>query len=106
MINNLMKKSEELRQQLAEEDNDLKAMGLMNKVLRERREEKFEETWLPKIKSNFDCIDELSTKGKLIILSTFYGKLDYYPKANKVLIRNKNKWVKPGLKWLVTKLNL
>ena len=41
-----MKKSEELEQKAHTEDNDLKALGIYNKVLREKRLERFE-TYLP-----------------------------------------------------------
>ena len=33
-----------------------------------------------------------------------FGVIDYFPKANKVLIRKDNKWIKPGLKWIITNL--
>ena len=37
-----MKKSEQLRKEAAAEENDLKAMGIYTKVLREERLERFE----------------------------------------------------------------
>ena len=27
--------------------------------------------------------------------------LDFYPKANKVLIRQENEWIKPALRWMI-----
>ena len=33
-----------------------------------------------------------------------YGIIDFYPKANKLLIRKSNKWINQGLKWIITKL--
>ena len=32
------------------------------------------------------------------------GKIDFYPKSNKILIRQQNKWINNGLQWLVNKL--
>ena len=32
------------------------------------------------------------------------GKVDFYPKSNKLLIRQQNKWINNGLEWLVNKL--
>jgi hypothetical protein len=29
-----------------------------------------------------------------------YGVVDYYPKSDKVLIRNKSEWIYPGLAWI------
>ena len=48
---------------------------------------------------------EISKDGyKITILGTLEGNLDYFFKSGKLLIRNQNKWVKEGLKWLNQKL--
>ena len=97
-----MKKSEELKQQMAEEDNDIKAFGIGSKVIREQRSERFEDKWLSILISLYDVLYD--NNGKYTIKSDSHGVLDYFPKANKLLIRNKNKWVKPGLKWITKNL--
>jgi hypothetical protein len=33
-----------------------------------------------------------------------YGVVDYFPKANKVLIRKENSWKPHGLKWMLDNL--
>lgn len=83
------------------EDNDLTSLGLMCKALREKRSEKFLEDWLPVLKEIYPIVENNS---KYTITTQDYGVLDYFPKANKILIRQKNKWIKPGLKWIITNL--
>lgn len=97
-----MKKSEIINQLLEEEDNDLKAMGLFKKKLRAERNERFEEEWLPKLLEVCSC--EYHEQSNKYILDTVDGVVDFYPKANKILIRKSNKWIQPGLKWIVTNI--
>lgn len=103
-----MKKSEELRQKASEEENDFKYMGIANKAVREERNENFEEKWLQKIMTHPDVLmnahDEVN--GRYTFGIKGIGALDFYPKANNLLIRKQNKWKKPGLKWLINKLKL
>lgn len=96
-----MKKSEQLISQSRCEENDIKAFSLLNKSIRERRLERFE-----------DYIPELLDKGYSIrddnyrytIFGTKDGTIDYFPKANKVLIRDANKWFKQGFRWIIKNL--
>ena len=94
-----MKKSEELRQQAQAEDNDLKAMGIYTKVLREERAERFE-NYKDKLLAEGFNLTEHEAQGKITIEPTNYGIVDYYPKANKILIRKYNKWITGGLRWI------
>ena len=103
-----MKKSEELKQAAAVEENDLKALGLMTGSLREGRLERFTETYLPQLlKMGFDIAQD-DEMFRYTIDTEMGGKnfgiVDYYPKANNLCIRKTNKWVKPGLKWIVDNL--
>jgi len=96
-----MKASELLKKQAQQVDNDFQAMSLLNKSLREHRLEKFQ-----------DYIISLQQKGYDIVEDNFkytidtdtqhvqFGIIDYFPKANKLLIRKDNKWIKPGLTWI------
>ena len=100
-----MKKSEELKQQADAEDNDLKYMGLMNKSLREHRSEKFQQHLLKLEQAGYDII--LDNHKYTIDTNTQeikHGVIDYFPKANKLLIRKTNKWIKPGLPWILKHL--
>ena len=103
-----MKKSEELKLEGNQEDNDLKAMGLYNKSLREKRHENFEDKWLDRISSCelIEYIKYHETMLRYTINIKNFGLVDYFPKKNNLLIRKDNKWKKPGLQWLVKKLNL
>lgn len=100
-----MKKSEQLEQEAHAEENDLKALGIYNKALREKRLERFE-TYLSDLeKRGYEIVEDnhkytIDTDTQEIK----FGIIDYFPKANKVLIRKKNKWVKPGLKWIIDNL--
>ncbi len=97
-----MKKSEQLKQEAAREDNDFRAMSLMSKGLREERAEDFDELYLPKLEARYDVM--FRTNGSYSISSTPHGVLDFFPKANKMLVRKDNKWIKPGLKWIISNL--
>lgn len=104
-----MNRVEQIRQQLADEENDIIALGLENKLLREQRLEKFEQRWLPEIELHLGekaiVYDSKKSCYTMVIPKTKV-KVDFYPMANKVLIRHKNKWVKPGLRWLIKELGL
>lgn len=97
-----MNKSDELKKQAEQEDNDLKALGLYTKVLREQRIENFETNWLPKFQEHH--IVKKGTNQSYVIYSARYGVIDYFPKANRCLLRKKQKWIKPALEWLVKNL--
>jgi hypothetical protein len=105
-----MKKSEQLRLRAEEADNDFAALGLETDALREERKERFEETWLPKLlKQDVVVTHYAHPQNKYEICFIEDGlqiTVDYFPKANKVLIRHKNKWIKPGLRWIVQKFKL
>ena len=94
-----MKKSEKLRIEAEKEENDLKALGLYTKVLRENRIENFETNWLPKFKEGHIC--EKGSNQSYVIYSVRYGIIDYFPKANRCLLRKNQKLIKPALQWLV-----
>lgn len=97
-----MKKSEKIRIEMHQEENDLKALGLYTKVLREQRIENFETNWLPKFKDTHIC--EKGPNQSYIIYSARFGIIDYFPKADRCLLRKKQKWIKPALEWLVKNL--
>lgn len=90
-------KSDELKQKISQEDNDITAFGLQCKLIREKRSEKFVEDYLPLLSSRFNIA---TSNGKYTITTEQYGILDFFPKANKILIRKDNKWIKPGLSWI------
>ena len=96
-----MKESEKLMIKSQQEDNDFKSLSLSIKSLRESRSEKFIEDYLPTLKTKFT----IETKDYSYSITTLdFGIVDYFPKSNKLLIRNKNKWIKPGLKWIISNL--
>ena len=96
-----MKKSEELKLQSQEHDNDIVSFALLCKALRETRSEKFIEGWLKPLSLRYEVKEN---NYKYTIKTESYGVLDYFPKANKLLIRKDNKWIKPGLKWIIDNL--
>jgi len=97
-----MKKSEELYQAAAEADSDFKALNLRTKGLREARVERFlEQDYSEQLIAKGCTI--LPFNGNKIVIDTQtdkFGVLDYFPKANKVLIRKSNQWKNQGLKWI------
>ena len=100
-----MKNTDKLREQLATEENDLKALGIGKQLIREERAERFEDKWLPKLKEKFNVM-WYPTMGKYIIEKNSVEIYHYFPKANKLLIQHKNKWIKPALKWLIADCQL
>jgi len=98
-----MKNSEILKQQADEEENDLKALGVYTKVLREERYERFE-NYKEKLLQKGYNLTEYEANGKITIENTPFGIVDYFPKANKILIRRSNDWKTMGLKWIITNL--
>ena len=98
-----MKKSEHLRCEAQAEENDLKTLGLYTKVLREERSERFE-NYKDKLLAEGFNLTEHEAQGKITIEPTNYGIVDYYPKANKILIRELNDWKTGGLRWIRSKL--
>lgn len=100
-----IKASDQIREKLESEDNDLKALGLGTKLIKEERKERFEENWLPLIKELCD-VQHDSACGRYTFELEGEGVVDFYPKANKLLIRKKNRWVKPALKWLIWYMDL
>ena len=98
-----MKDSERLKNELEKEDNDLKAMGIFTKVLRAERDERFDNYKDKILEAGFD-IDHYPDLGKYTISPTEYGIIDYFPKANKLLIRKQNKWHQAGLRWIIRNL--
>jgi hypothetical protein len=105
-----MRKSEIYRQRAQESDNVFAALGLHTKALREERKERFEETWLPKLLEKEVIVTHFAipqNKYEICFIENGTEKIiDYFPKANKVLVRSQNKWIKPGLKWIVQKFKL
>lgn len=89
----------DLEDQLATEDNDLKAMGLYKKLQREKRNEYFVNNYLNRLeKVSSVSFDPHSCR---YTFTAAEGVLDYYPKADKLLIRSLNKWIIPGLPYIV-----
>ena len=95
--------SNELKKQAESEENDLKAMGLYTKVLREERAERFE-NYKDKLLNSGYNLTEFEAQGKFTIEPTKFGIIDYYPKSNRVLIRKENKWITGGLRWIIGSL--
>ena len=96
-----MSKSEEIKKEIEREENDIKILSLSTKLIREERNERFEKEYLGKIKEKY--IVTYDDNHKYTICSS-KGMIDYFPKKNKLLIRKKNKWIKPALKWIINNL--
>lgn len=96
-----MKESERLKIEAEQTDNDLSALGKYTKVLRAERKEKFEETWLEKLQEQTEVTKR--DNGSYTFNSK-YGMVDFFPKANKLLIRKQNKWMKPALNFIINNI--
>lgn len=98
----ISKFSEDLELAAQLEYDDFKSFALHCKALREKRSERFIEDWLPILMKRYNI--QLRENTSYSINTQKYGIIDYYPKANKLLIRKDNKWIKPGLKWIINNL--
>jgi hypothetical protein len=99
-----MKHSEKLAIEASEQDSDYTYMKLKSKSMREARLEKFEDGYSELLEKQ-NCII-IPFNGTKIVIDTQskHGVIDYFPKANKLLIRSKNKWHEQGLKWINSNL--
>jgi hypothetical protein len=92
--------SKKIEFQAACEESDYKALSLHTKSIRQARLERFEDYIVPLEKKN--CI-VIPFNGQKVVIDTqtdTFGIIDYFPKANKLLIRKTNDWKTQGLKWL------
>ncbi|MGD0340326.1 MAG: hypothetical protein ABSA76_01275 [Bacteroidales bacterium] len=102
-----MKKSEELRIEAGSVESDSKAYGILTKAMREKREERFIEKYLPKLKEMVKSTIYVDPVKRSYLFDTEkYGRIIFYPKANNLLICKRNKWIKPGLQWLIQNFKL
>ena len=99
-----MKESELIKEQAGQEENDLKYMGLMQKAIRAERSERFEDIWLSRLEQKTKV--EKRPNGSYSFEMEGMGMVDYYPKANRLLIRRKNEWIKPALHFIIKKFRL
>lgn len=74
-------------------------------TVRTERDERFKSEYLDRVGLQYD-VRYLERMERYTIFNTPFGDLDFYPKANKVLIRKDNKWIKPGLNWIMKNLNI
>lgn len=98
-----MKKSEELKKIAYEEDNDLKHLGLYKKFVRQSKQERFED-FMKQLEIYEIEVDYNKDQGRATITTSEFGIVDFYPKADRVLIRKVNHWKNHGLNWLIKHL--
>lgn len=93
--------SKRMKQEAHSEENDMAFLGQMKKAIRQERVEKAQ-PWIENLKNNPEVIslEYLEDLGKYIINTDKFGIIDYFPKANKILIRRQNKWITRGLNWI------
>jgi hypothetical protein len=92
-------------EQTSQEQNDSNGTS-HRKTLKEARLEKFEQgDYILKLEEmNYLVIPFDGSKLVIDTQTEEYGVIDYFPKANKVLIRKENSWKPHGLKWMLDNL--
>jgi len=100
-----MKKSEQLRIEAQSAEKDGEYIRLHGKALREERAETFEDKWLQLLleKANVTYDDKT---GKYTMRHKRLGTIDFFPKANRILVRYENRWISGGLQWLIKNFEL
>jgi hypothetical protein len=71
----------------------------MKYYTRNERLDNFKTNWLPILMREFEV--EERENGSYTFELPEHGIVDFFPKKNALLIRKKNKWIRPGLKWLI-----
>lgn len=83
-------------------ENDWVIHKLKVKVMREQNVENFESKWLHKFEALFPV--EKRPNDSFMVTTRSHGVIDYLPKSNKMLIREKCQWKTGALKWMVQNL--
>ena len=95
-----MKESEQIRQEMLDDDsdNDFRALNYFKKIERAEKLENFTEFVLPELKKKYNVTEH---ETDFIIETEKFGKLTYYPKSNSLCIHKNNYWAKKfGLQWI------
>jgi hypothetical protein len=92
--------SEELIDAAHQEDNDLKYMGAMKKAKRHINLVRFQEENIKQRLIDAECFVNDDDETKIIIVTKLNFIADYFPKADKLLIRAQNKWITNGLNYI------
>ncbi len=90
----------------ADEENDFAAMARYRKEKREERQVKFVNSPVfDQLKDKYIMHwDDDATKFTVFTDTEKHGTIDFFPKANRVLIRKENKWINSGLNWITKNL--
>ena len=100
-----MKKSEQLRKEAQSVEKDYDSLRLHAKAYREERKEEFEDKWLQQLLEKTNVSLDV-TGGKYTMNHKRLGTIDFFPKANRVLVRYENRWISRGLQWLIKNFEL
>ena len=102
-----MKESERVRKEMMEDnsDNDYRYVNYLRKIERAERMKKFEDKWLQLLLEKVNVTYDDKT-GKYTMKHKRLGTLDFFPKANRILVRYENRWISRGLQWLIKNFEL
>lgn len=75
-----------------------------SKKTRETKYLKFQKETVPKLQQRPGILLISQSLDKFIISTTNFGIIDVFPKANRLLIRNKNEWHSRATHWLLTNI--
>ena len=83
-----------------EDDNDFAYMRQLKEKHAKERLDTFNNSYLEKLVAN-GCVVTYPSVGKITISTkTDFGIVDYFPKANKILVRKFNAWLGGGTGWI------
>ena len=80
-------------------DKDPRMRQAFAKKEREKKQQDFEKTLLKELKEKYKVIS-YPEQCKYSIWNTIHGIVDYYPRADRILIRKDNHWISDGLAWI------
>lgn len=77
-------------------ERDSNFIKINKKIIKEERIERFEEIWLPLLKNKTNVKENLLCS-KFTLESDELGIIKFYPKSNKIHIKNSKELIQPGL---------
>lgn len=90
-----------LKEDAAEEDNDLAYMGKVKKAIRHANVSRiYEEEIIDKLRSKGIDVEEYEEGTRLVLSPVGSSRITFYPKSNKLQIHEDNSWVQGALTFI------
>ena len=96
-----------LKEDAAEEDNDLAYMGKIKKAIRHANVSRiYEEGIIEKLRAKGVDVEEYEEGTRLVLSPVGSSRITFYPKSNKCQIHEDNSWVQGALNYIKKQFNI